>query len=102
VTARTPVRNEIRIAALIMFTIFLSFMLTGDPIVKAIGFSFAIGVFLDAFVVRLTLVPAAMAIIGGKIWYHPRWFARYVPDADIEGRALEALIDADNTQEAPN
>jgi RND superfamily putative drug exporter len=43
-----------------------------------------------------------MAIIGAMIWYHPRWFARYVPDADIEDRALEALIDAHNTQEAPN
>ena len=76
-------------AALIMFTVFLSFMLTDDPTVKAIGFSFAVGVFLDAFVVRLTLVPAAMAVIGARIWYHPRWFALHVPDPDIEGRRLE-------------
>ena len=82
-------------AALIMFTIFLSFMLTDDPTVKAIGFSFAVGVFLDAFVVRLTLVPAAMAVIGARIWYHPRWFARHVPDPDIEGRHLETLIEVD-------
>ena len=45
--------------------------------------------FLDAFVVRLTLVPAAMAIIGSRIWYHPRWFARHIPDPDIEGQRLE-------------
>ena len=76
-------------AALIMFTVFLSFMLTDDPTVKAIGFSFAVGVFLDAFVVRLTLVPAAMAVVGARIWYHPRWFALHVPDPDIEGRRLE-------------
>jgi RND superfamily putative drug exporter len=76
-------------AALIMFSIFVAFMFTNDPTIKAIGFSFAAGVFLDAFVVRLTLVPAIMAIIGSRIWYHPRWFARYVPDPDIEGQRLE-------------
>ena len=88
-------------AALIMFTIFLSFMLTDDPTVKAIGFSFAIGVFLDAFVVRLTLVPAAMAVIGAKIWHHPRWFARHVPDPDIEGRRLETFIETEAIQDTP-
>jgi RND superfamily putative drug exporter len=75
-------------AALIMFSIFVAFMFTSDPTIKAIGFSFAAGVFLDAFVVRLTLVPAAMAVIGSRIWYHPRWFATRVPDPDIEGHRL--------------
>jgi putative drug exporter of the RND superfamily len=46
-------------------------------------------VFLDAFVVRLTLVPAVMAIVGSRIWYHPAWFARFVPNPDIEGQRLE-------------
>jgi RND superfamily putative drug exporter len=76
-------------AALIMFSIFVAFMFTKDPTIKAIGFSFAAGVFLDAFVVRLTLVPAVMAIIRSRLWYHPEWFARYVPDPDIEGQRLE-------------
>src|SRR6202035_5396540 len=76
-------------AALIMFSIFVAFMFTNDPTIKAIGFSFAAGVFLDAFVVRLTLVPAIMAIIGSRIWYHPQWFARHIPDPDIEGQRLE-------------
>jgi RND superfamily putative drug exporter len=76
-------------AALIMFSIFVAFMFTNDPTIKAIGFSFAAGVFLDAFVVRLTLVPAVMAIIGSRIWYHPQWFARHIPDPDIEGQRLE-------------
>jgi RND superfamily putative drug exporter len=79
-------------AALIMFSIFVAFMFTSSSTIKAIGFSFAVGVFLDAFVVRLTLVPAVMAIIGSRIWYHPRWFARYVPDPDIEGRALDERL----------
>jgi putative drug exporter of the RND superfamily len=87
-------------AALIMFSIFVAFIFTSDPTIKAIGFSFAVGVFLDAFVVRLTLVPAAMAVIGSRIWYHPRWFARHVPDPDIEGRRL-ALSLEDGERAAP-
>jgi RND superfamily putative drug exporter len=75
-------------AALIMFSIFVAFMLTNNPTIKALGFSFAAGVFLDAFVVRLTLVPAVMAIAGSRIWYHPQWFARHIPDPDIEGQRL--------------
>ncbi|WP_280717378.1 MMPL family transporter [Kitasatospora sp. MAP5-34] len=76
-------------AALIMFSIFVAFMFSKDPTIKAIGFSFAAGVFLDAFVVRLTLVPAVLAIVRSKVWYHPQWFAKYVPDPDIEGEKLE-------------
>jgi RND superfamily putative drug exporter len=76
-------------AALIMFFIFVAFMINKDPTIKAIGFSFAIGVLLDAFVVRLTLVPAVMAIVRSKIWYHAQWFAKYVPDPDIEGEQLQ-------------
>jgi RND superfamily putative drug exporter len=79
-------------AALIMFSIFVAFMFTSNPTIKVIGFSFAAGVFLDAFVVRLTLVPAVMAIIGSRIWYHPRWFARYVPNPDIEGERLNERL----------
>ena len=75
-------------AALIMFSIFVAFMFTSDPTIKAIGFSFAAGVFLDAFVVRLTLVPAVMAIVGPRFWYHPQWFAKHIPDPDIEGQRL--------------
>jgi RND superfamily putative drug exporter len=48
-----------------------------------------VGVFLDAFVVRLTLVPAVMAMVRAKLWYHPQWFTKYVPDPDIEGERLQ-------------
>jgi putative drug exporter of the RND superfamily len=81
-------------AALIMFSIFVAFMFTDDPTIKAIGFSFAVGVFLDAFLVRLTLVPAVMAIVGARIWYHPKWFTKYVPDPDLEGERLEQRLAA--------
>ena len=81
-------------AALIMFSIFVAFMFTTDPTIKAIGFSFAVGVFLDAFVVRLALVPATMAIVRAKLWYHPQWFAKYIPDPDIEGERLQKQREA--------
>lgn len=87
-------------AALIMFTIFVAFMFTDDPTIKAIGFSFAAGVFLDAFVVRLTLVPATLAIIRSKVWYHPQRFAKYVPDPDIEGAKLEETYFSDSAEHA--
>lgn len=77
-------------AALIMFGVFLAFLAGGDPIIKSVGLTLAVGVFLDAFVVRLTLIPAIMSIVGRRMWAHSRWFAKYVPDLDIEGTALEA------------
>ena len=64
-------------------------LLRDNVTIKAIGFGLAAAVLLDAFVVRLTLVPAVMSIVGSRIWYHPRWFARHVPDLDIEGARLE-------------
>jgi RND superfamily putative drug exporter len=88
-------------AALIMFFIFVAFMFTSDPTIKAIGFSFAIGVFLDAFVVRLTLVPAVMAIVRSKLWYHPVWFSKYIPDPDIEGQRLDRKLAAGELAPAP-
>jgi len=72
--------------------VFVAFLTENDVTVEAIGFSLAVGVFLDAFVVRLTLVPAVMALIRGKFWYHPQWFGRYVPDLDIEGEQLKASL----------
>ncbi len=79
-------------AALIMFSIFVAFMINKDPTIKAIGFGFAVGVLLDAFVVRLTLVPAVMAIADRQFWYHPQWFSKYVPNPDIEGERLEQSL----------
>ncbi len=77
-------------AALIMFGVFVAFLAGGDPIIKSIGLTLAAGVFLDAFVVRLTLIPAVMSILGRRVWMHSKWFAKYVPDVDIEGTKLEA------------
>ncbi|MEU1875593.1 MULTISPECIES: MMPL family transporter [unclassified Streptomyces] len=85
-------------AALIMVSIFVAVMAETDPVVKALGFSFAIGVFLDAFVVRLALVPALMALVGSRIWHHPEWYGRLVPDPDIEGEKLEERLGRPSTR----
>jgi putative drug exporter of the RND superfamily len=76
-----------------MAAVFASFILDPDPMIKSIGFTFAVGVLIDAFVVRLTLVPAVMAVAGPRIWYHPRWYEHHVPDPDIEGERLEARLE---------
>lgn len=82
-------------AALIMVAVFGGFIFNEDPIVKAIGFALAIGVFIDAFIVRMTLVPAAMALLGRRAWSMPRWLDRLLPDVDIEGARLPAAAPAE-------
>ena len=75
-------------AALIMASVFGSFILGGDPTIKSIGFALAFGVLIDAFVVRMTIVPAVMALVGERAWYLPRWLDRILPNVDIEGSGL--------------
>ncbi|QQM45601.1 MMPL family transporter [Streptomyces liliifuscus] len=75
-------------AALIMVAVFGGFVFNHDPIIKSIGFALAFGVFIDAFVVRMTLVPAAMALLGRHAWGLPDWLDRITPDVDIEGAKL--------------
>ncbi|WP_405730282.1 MMPL family transporter [Streptomyces sp. NBC_00028] len=75
-------------AALIMVAVFGGFVFNHDPIIKSIGFALAFGVFVDAFVVRMTLVPAVMALLGRRAWGLPGWLDRVTPDVDIEGAKL--------------
>ena len=65
-----------------------AFVTDTDPVVKSIGLSLAFGVLADAFVVRMTLVPAAMALLGRRAWWMPKRLERIVPDVDIEGEAV--------------
>jgi uncharacterized membrane protein YdfJ with MMPL/SSD domain len=75
-------------AAVIMTAVFAAFLLDPDPVIKSIGLSLAIGVLADAFVVRMTLVPAVMALLGRRAWALPRRLDRLVPALDIEGDGL--------------
>jgi membrane protein YdfJ len=82
-------------AAIIMTAVFGAFILDDDPIVKSIGLSLAVGVLADAFIVRMTLVPAVMALLGRRAWWLLRGLSRVVPNLDIEGeRLVEGLSKA--------
>lgn len=81
-------------AALIMFFVFFSFFPTGEGAIKGIAFALAVGIVFDAFLVRMTLGPALMAIAGRGAWWLPRWLDRVLPNVDIEGDSLRAARDA--------
>jgi uncharacterized membrane protein YdfJ with MMPL/SSD domain len=75
-------------AAIIMTAVFGAFLLDDDPVIKSIGLSLAFGVLADAFIVRMTIVPAVMALLGKRAWWMPRRLGRVVPNIDIEGESL--------------
>ncbi|MDO3297757.1 MMPL family transporter [Mycobacteroides abscessus subsp. massiliense] len=75
-------------AAVIMFAVFAAFVPEGSAVIKPIAFSLAIGVFVDAFLVRMTLVPAALALLGRRAWWLPGSIDRRLPIFDAEGDAL--------------
>ncbi|MET9079262.1 MMPL family transporter [Streptomyces sp. NPDC004232] len=84
-------------AALIMFAVFASFIPGGSTMLKPIAFALAVGVFIDAFLVRMTLVPAVLALVGRAGWWLPKWLDRLLPDLDIEGERLAAYQQTDGT-----
>ncbi|WP_084336591.1 MMPL family transporter [Actinomadura oligospora] len=75
-------------AALIMIAVFAAFLGADDQMIKTIGFGLAAAVLFDAFVVRMTLVPAVLALLGKRAWWLPRWLDRIVPNLDVEGEHL--------------
>ncbi|WP_394431590.1 MMPL family transporter [Streptomyces sp. SGAir0957] len=77
-------------AAVIMIAVFAGFIGSSEQMVKMIGFGLAIAVFLDAFVVRMTLVPAVLALLGKRAWWLPKWLDRALPNVDVEGEGLNA------------
>ncbi|MGH3502000.1 MAG: MMPL family transporter, partial [Nocardioidaceae bacterium] len=84
-------RNSARVvtaAATIMISVFAAFVLSDMAILKSMGFALAAAVFFDAFIVRMTLIPALMYLIGEKAWWLPRWLDRVLPNVDVEGESL--------------
>ena len=93
----TGARHAARVvvaAALIMFSVFASFVAIDDVIVKAIALGLAVGILVDAFLVRMTLVPAVLALLGRSAWWLPRWLDRVLPDLDVEGARLDPVTPA--------
>ncbi|GAA4793644.1 MMPL family transporter [Streptomyces sanyensis] len=81
-------------AAVIMIAVFAGFIGSSEQMIKMIGFGLAIAVVFDAFVVRMAIVPAVLALLGAKAWWLPRWLDRALPDVDVEGDRLRGSASA--------
>jgi putative drug exporter of the RND superfamily len=91
-------------AAVIMGTVFAAFILTSDRISKEFGLLLAIAILTDALLVRMTLVPAFLTMLGEKSWYIPRWLDRLLPDITVEAphdREARRGVDAEIPAERP-
>ena len=86
-------------AAVIMMAVFAGFIGSSESMVKMIGFGLAIAVFFDAFVVRMAIVPAVLALLGKKAWWLPKWLDRALPNVDVEGEGLRAQTDKDKDED---
>lgn len=90
-------------AAIIMISVFAGFALVStESMIKMMGFGLAAAVLLDAFVVRMAIVPAVMALIGKRAWWLPKWLDRSMPNVDVEGDSLERYLESQGRgREAP-
>jgi putative drug exporter of the RND superfamily len=92
----TGFRHSARVvaaAAVIMIAVFGGFISSSESMIKMIGFGLAIAVFFDAFVVRMAIVPAVLALLGKRAWWLPKWLDRALPNVDVEGEGLKDLAD---------
>ncbi|MFE3635200.1 MMPL family transporter [Streptomyces sp. NPDC059168] len=80
-------------AAVIMIAVFSGFIGSSESMVKMIGFGLAVAVFFDAFIVRMAIVPAVLALLGKRAWWLPRWLDRALPNVDVEGDGLRTDAD---------
>lgn len=92
-------RTVVIAAALIMIAVFGGFLFSNSVIIESLGFGLAFGVLIDAFIVRLLLIPAAMHLLGDAAWWLPKWLDKILPNVDVEGAGLEVhyLHQTENT-----
>ncbi|MER8157292.1 MMPL family transporter [Streptomyces sp. NPDC094472] len=81
-------------AAVIMISVFAGFIGSSESMIKMIGFGLATAVLFDAFVVRMAIVPAVLALLGKAAWWLPRWLDRALPNVDVEGEGLRKQLEA--------
>ncbi|MFJ7195745.1 MULTISPECIES: MMPL family transporter [unclassified Streptomyces] len=87
----TGFRHSARVvgaAAVIMIAVFAGFIGMSESMIKMMGVGLASAVFFDAFVVRMTVVPAVLALLGDRAWWLPKWLAKVLPRVDVEGERL--------------
>jgi RND superfamily putative drug exporter len=85
-------RSVVTAAAIIMIAVFGGFIFSHTTMIQPVGFGLAVGVLVDAFLVRLLLVPAALKLIGPAAWWLPKWLDKILPDVDVEGAKLERSV----------
>ncbi|WP_205326440.1 MMPL family transporter [Glycomyces sp. YM15] len=86
-------------AALIMISVFAAFIFSGEALIASMGFALAAAVIFDAFVVRMAVIPAIMALIGRGSWWIPKWLDRILPNVDVEGEKLQQHLAGDAPHE---
>jgi RND superfamily putative drug exporter len=83
-------------AAVIMLAVFAAFVPEGDPNIKPIAFALAIGVFVDAFLIRMLFAPAVLELFGRRAWTLPGWLDRRLPHVDVEGEGLHRRVELES------
>jgi len=94
-------RAVVTAAGLIMVSVFGGFVFADSVMIRSVGFGLAFGVLVDAFVVRMLLMPALMHLLGSSAWWLPKWLDRVLPNVDVEGAALERRHHVVEPAEAP-
>ncbi|MCZ4118468.1 MMPL family transporter [Streptomyces sp. H39-S7] len=94
VTGFTHGARVVAAAAVIMISVFAGFIGSSESMIKMMGFGLAIAVAFDAFVVRMAVVPAVLALLGKAAWWLPRWLDRILPNVDVEGEQLQKNLAA--------
>jgi RND superfamily putative drug exporter len=88
-------------AALIMVTVFLSFVLGANTTIKLFGLGLAAAIFIDATLVRMVLVPATMELLGDRNWWFPRWLDRITPRLHVEPSEPGPQVEEDELLKVP-
>jgi RND superfamily putative drug exporter len=84
-------------AAVIMMSVFAGFIGMSESMIKMMGLGLASAVFFDAFLVRMAIVPALLALLGDKAWWLPRWLHKVLPNVDVEGEKLNRTLEPART-----
>jgi putative drug exporter of the RND superfamily len=85
-------------AAVIMASVFVAFVFGGSTTIAPVAFALGVGILVDALVVRMTLIPAAMTLLGHSAWWLPRWLDLVLPSVDIEGERLTRRLAEERTR----
>lgn len=85
-------QRVVNAAGVIMVAVFAAFVPHGSATLKPMAVALAVGVFVDAFIIRATLARAVLVVLGDKAWWLPGWLDRLLPHIDVEGEAVVRLV----------